>query len=446
MVNFIKVLFGKHSDNKRVLPKVETLKVVVVDFVEYGNYGFGQALTRLLQRNPNFNVRFFDEPFDKSFLNLQGRNFFDLIDAGNTILQKLNADVIVWGYQENENIRLNFQTANAYSDWDNASCSVLDSLFVPAEYFEHINFFPEILTNLITGMMAASISEQRIDLRHLKQKLLKGVITKITTDAPIDNNNLMFSPYVLNTVGLIYLSYSQNELTQKTFDTAKELFMNALSYQHQIMQNVHIGCIYKNLAQLYEIALKQDLGGYWLLFREAITNYRTAQKYLDHYNYPYDFSLISFKLSQLYFQYWKFTNDVQALRDAVYFLREAEKTYTQITFPEQWSKIEGYLGFYLSLLGLFSKSDDISRLAIRSYKNKQQVYRKELYPVMWAKIQENIANVYYNIGKNGRDKQAFAEAIDYYQSALKVYENKKMHQEITIVNNSVDKVMKAWRA
>ena len=65
---------------------------------------------------------------------------------------------------------------------------------------------------------------------------------------------------------------------------------------------------------------------------------------------------------------------------------------------------------------------------------------------MWAKIQENIANVYYNIGKNGRDKQAFAEAIDYYQSALKVYENKKMHQEITIVNNSVDKVIKAWRA
>ncbi len=446
MVNLIKVLFGKHTDNKRLLPKVETLKVVVVDFVEYGNYGFAQSMTRLLQKNPNFNVRLFDEPFDKSFLNLQGRNFFDLIDAGNTILQKLNADVVVWGYQENENIRLNFQTANAYSDWDNASCSVLDSLFVPAEYFEHINFFPEILTNLITGIIAASISEQRIDLRHLKQKLLKNVINNLSSEGPTDSRNLMFSPYVMNTVGLIYLSFSQKELSQKTFNMAKELFLNALANQKQIMQNVHIGCIYKNLAQLYEIALKQDLGGYWLLFKEAITNYRTAQKYLDHYNYPYDFSQISFKLSQLYFQYWKFTNDVQALRDAVYFLREAEKTYTQITFPELWSKIEGYLGFYLSLLGLFSKSDDISMLAIRSYKNKQQVYRKELYPVMWAKIQENIANVYYNIGKNGRNKNAFAEAIDYYQSALKIYENKRLQQEITIVNNSIDKVMKAWRA
>ena len=359
MANFIKFLFRKNTGSKRVLRKVETLKIVVVEFVEYGNYGFGLAMTRLLQKNPSFNVRYFDEPFNKSFLNLQGRNFFDLVDAGNMILQKLNADVIVWGYQENENIRLNFQTANAYSDWDNVSSSILESLFVPAEYFEHINFFPEMLTNLITGIIAASISEQRIDLRHLKQKLLKGVINNFNNDGPSENGSLMYSPYVMNTVGLIYLSFSQKELSQKTFNTAKELFMNALSYKNQIMQNVHLGCIYKNLAQLYELALKQDLGGYWLLFREAITNYRTAQRYLDHYNYPYDFALISFKLSQLYFQYWKFSNDIQALRDAVYFLREAEKTYTQITFPELWSKIEGYLGFYLSLLGLFSKSNDI---------------------------------------------------------------------------------------
>ena len=143
------------------------------------------------------------------------------------ILQKLNADVIVWGYQENENIRLNFQTANAYSDWDNVSSSILESLFVPAEYFEHINFFPEMLTNLITGIIAASISEQRIDLRHLKQKLLKGVINNFNNDGPSENGSLMYSPYVMNTVGLIYLSFSQKELSQKTFNTAKELLAAA---------------------------------------------------------------------------------------------------------------------------------------------------------------------------------------------------------------------------
>ncbi len=445
MANFISFLFGKNTAQKRLMPKVETLKIVVVEFVEYGSFGFGKSMVRLLEKNPRFNVRYFDEPFDKTFLNLQGRGFFDLVDAGNMILQKLNADIIVWGYQENENVRLNFQTANVYSDWENVSSSILESLFVPAEYFEHISFFPEILENLINGMVASAISEQRIDLRYLKQKLLKNTVARFSSATAESNSNLMFSPYIMNATGLIYLNYAQRELTQKTFNTVKELLNNALSYKNKIMQNFHLGCIYKNLGQLYETALKQDLDNYWVLFREAITNYRTAQKYLDHYNCPYDFAMISFKLSQLYFRYWKFSNDIQALRDAVYFLREAEKTYTQISFPELWSKIEGYLGFYLSLLGLFSKSNDISKLAIKSYKNKQTVYRKELYPVAWAKIQENIANVYYNIGKNAKDRTALSEAIDYYQSALKVYESKKMRQDIIVVNNSMDKVMKAWK-
>lgn len=448
MTNFINILFGKKYKTKsnRLLPKVETLKIVVVEFAEYGNYGFGQAMVRLLEKNPSFTVRYFDEPFNKSFLNLQGRGFFDLVDTGNMILQKLNADIIIWGYQENDKIRLNFQTANAYSDWENVSCSILESIYISAEYFEHINFFPDVLQNLIMGQIASAISEQRIDLRHLKQKLLKSSISRFATGTPSDNNELMYSPYALNITGLIYLNSAQKELSEKSFNTVKELLQNALSYKNQIMQNVHIGCIYKNLGQLYETALKQEMGTYWQLFKEAISNYRTAQKYLDHYNYPYDFAMISFKLSQLYFRYWKFTNDIQALRDAVYFLREAEKTYTQISFPELWAKIEGYLGFYLSLLGLFSKSNDISKLAIQSYKNKQQIYRKELYPVMWAKIQENIANVYYNIGKNAKDKAVFTEALDYYQSALKVYETKKMYKDMAIIHNSMDKIMKAWKA
>lgn len=445
-MNFIKVLFGKKIKSSTQLFKVETLRIVVAEFVEYGNYNFGQALVKLLQKNPIFNVSYFTESFDKNFLSLQGRHFFDLSDAGNKILQKLNADIVIWGYQENEYIRLNFQTANAYSDWDNVSCSILDSLYIPVEHFEHINFFPSILEKLLTGFIATAISEQRIDLRHLKQKLLKSVIAKFNISGPSEEGqNTMLLPYTMNAIGLTYLGYNQKDLTQKDFEISKDLFNKGLSQKEHIMQNVHIGCIYKNLGQLYETALKQELGNQWILFKEAITNYRTAQRYIDHYNYPYDFALISFKLSLIYFRYWKFTNDIQALRDAVFFLREAEKTYNQISFPELWSKIEGYLGFYLSLLGLFSKSNDISKLAIKSYKNKQTVYRKELFPIMWAKIQENIANVYYNMGKNSYDKSSFQAAIDYYQSALKIYENKHMHQEITIVNNSIDKVLRALR-
>ena len=95
MANFINILLGNNNKDKRSLSQAEELKVVVVEFAEYGNYGFGLALTKILKKNPAFNVRYFDEPFDKTFLNLQGRNFFDMVDAGNIILQKLNADVVI---------------------------------------------------------------------------------------------------------------------------------------------------------------------------------------------------------------------------------------------------------------------------------------------------------------------------------------------------------------
>ena len=95
-MDFIKVLFVKNKNSKRLLPKVEKLKVVVTEFVEYGNYNFANSLTRILQRNPNFDIYYFTEPFDKSFLSLQGRHFFDLSDTGNKILQKFNADVVIW--------------------------------------------------------------------------------------------------------------------------------------------------------------------------------------------------------------------------------------------------------------------------------------------------------------------------------------------------------------
>ena len=49
MANFIKFLLGNNSTTNRVLTKVETLKIVVVEFSEYGNFGFGRGLFKLLQ-------------------------------------------------------------------------------------------------------------------------------------------------------------------------------------------------------------------------------------------------------------------------------------------------------------------------------------------------------------------------------------------------------------
>ena len=279
-MNFIKVWFGDNSKIQRKAPKVERLKVVVTEFVEYGNYNFSSKLVKLLERNPNFEVYHFREPFDKKFLSLQGRHFFDLFDTGNKILQKLNADIVIWGYQEDANIRLNFHRLNAYSDWDEVSLSLLDSFYVPCEYFEQITNIPEIIYNLIIGALACSISEQRRDLQLLKQKLLKDIINKINTKGTMGEKDFKFSYYTFNMLGLIFLNYSKKEFSNKHFDSINELFKNAFLYKNEIMQNVHLGCLYKNMGQLYETAINNDLdnGQHWFMYKEAITNYRIAQK------------------------------------------------------------------------------------------------------------------------------------------------------------------------
>ena len=99
-------------------------RITVVAFEDKCNLNCGLRFAELLKQNRLFDVNFFSEPFSKSFLNLQGRNFFDFIDRGNKILSSTRSDILVWGYEEDGKIRLNFQVKEQYtipsrlvSDW-----------------------------------------------------------------------------------------------------------------------------------------------------------------------------------------------------------------------------------------------------------------------------------------------------------------------------------------
>lgn len=155
-----------------------------------------------------------------------------------------------------------------------------------------------------------------------------------------------------------------------------------------------------------------------------------GSKYLSKYTYPYDYGYISYKLSKLFFNYWRQKEDIQALRDAVFQLREAEKIYTYALFPEFWAEIQGQLGYLLSLLGSFTKSEDISELAIASYKNRQKVITERRDPLLWAECSENIGDIYYRIGKNKADRAALEEALEHFHDALYIFENAQLSERI----------------
>ena len=164
-----------------------------------------------------------------------------------------------------------------------------------------------------------------------------------------------------------------------------------------------------------------------------------AQKYLSKYTYPYDYGYICYKLSQLYVNYWKQTEDLQALRDAVFQLREAEKVYTQTLFPKFWAHIQEELGYLLHNLAHLTKSTELYNLAITAYQNQQQVITERENPVSWAKAQEKIGNIYYLQGRKDLDISLLEEALSCFHDALYIYENAHLANNIKQSKSDISK-------
>ena len=107
-------------------------RVNVIEFSDNVEGSSGEIIARQLAAREGIEVGYFDEPFNKSFLNLESRTLFDLIDKGQTILDKTRTDVLLWGCREGNRIRLNFQVPSQYEEEGLAFVSLMDSLYIPS--------------------------------------------------------------------------------------------------------------------------------------------------------------------------------------------------------------------------------------------------------------------------------------------------------------------------
>ncbi len=399
-------------------------KIVVADFYDNINSCGAINLAQILNKCEGLEVQSYTENFDHSFLNLESRNIFDLIDMGQSILKQTKAEVIIWGYRNKDKIRLNFQSKNQYENYGNSFVSLMDYFYIPASVLDDSKEqMPSSLLLLLYGAVVSAINNSGTEKQIYKKYLLKKIVNKLSQIDSVQTLGIDYMSYVLNFLGIIYLSLAYESSNVEDFKIIKDLFESALKHCDTISHNTHVGCIYYHLGQLYDCASKNMKKQPSSFFKGAIKNYQTAQKYLSKYTYPYEYGNVCYKISDLYQNYWKKTQENQALRDALFQLREAEKVYTQALFPEFWSKIEGQLGYLLHNLGYTTKNMEICRLATEAYKNQQKIITEKKQPKLWAEIQEKIGDLLFFEGRNENNIEVLQEALSVYHDALYVFEN-----------------------
>ena len=443
MIWNLKKFFNKETDTTSAKNNTEAnqprFKIVVADFYDNSSSNGATNLSAALKNCEGLSVITYNENFDHSFLNLESRNIFDLIDTGNSILEQNHADAIVWGYRDKDRIRLNFQAPYQYEGKGNAFISLMDCFYLPAELLDGST--PQLSADLILllyGTVISTVNTTDREKQIYKKYLLKKISYQLSQIDSLQSLEDNYLPYVLNILGIIYMSLAYDSQHQEDFKIIKDLFSSALQHQNQILHPTHLGCIYYHLGQLYDCATNYNNhpASY---FRNSIKNYQLAQKYLSKYTYPYDYGYICYKLSNLYVNYWKQTEDIQALRDAVFQMREAEKIYTQTLFPDFWAHIQGALGYLLHNIAHLTKSDELYNLAIDAYQNQQKIITEKKEPLSWGYIQEKIGHIYYLQGRKNNAASLLEEALSCFHDALFVYENAQMLSYIKQIKIDIEK-------
>ena len=422
-----------------VIPEEIKFKIVIVDFYDRSNSDGAKNLTDLLTAAQGLEVSCLSPDFNLSFLNFESRNFFDLIERGQYILKQTKADVLIWGYRQDDYIRLNFQTADQYQDNEDSFVGLLDCMYIPAANLNNEGTLSRALLDLLIGTIIAAVNCNNSEARIYKKFLLKKIIGRLSQIDSAKSLGLEHMPYIMNQLGLIYMSVAAANGNEADFKTISNLFETALKYQKQILDPTHLGCIYLHMGQLNDCAsiyMKKRLSFY---FRSAIYNYQMAQKYFGKYTYPYDHGHICYKLSGLYYNYWKQSEDLQALRDSVSQLRECEKIFSQAQFPDFWGRIQGNLGYLLHNLAHITKNTEICRVAVNAYKNEQKVFTENRQPLFWAQIQQKIAEIYYLEGKLSDNSEALEEALSCFHDALYIFETSKKETAVIQANNLIAK-------
>ena len=408
---------------------------VLVSFCDETAYLQGQKILTLVKAQSFVDATSSTESGSKYIAAFENNNFFDLWDSGLDLLKKYQSDVLLRVFALQNRIHIKFQNTRMYQSDKIPFFSVLNSLDLPLTYFQSEQM-PAQISALIVNIIIALSGADNVMYRNTFTKNLKF----LSQNKMPDNTPNAFLPNMLNFLALMYMTHKYETFRQRDATPVLNLLKSA--FKNADLNDVIVqGNLYACLGQMYQCALADQNADAYLLIRRATQSYKKALKYFNRYVFVYDYGRLSLVLSNLYFKFYRLSDDNQALRDAIAHLREAEQIFTMSGHPFVWAVIQDRLGKYLSLIGAKSLNLEIGQMAVECLKNKQKVYTKEYAPDMWAQTEADIGEIYDHLGRGHFNIGLLEKALTCYESAIEVFQSlsqtTKVHElEITILRTT----------
>ena len=427
--------FLKSQKEKNAQPEpLKPIRVVIMGHDENAPVDFKKVLAESFRSMPFLSVVFEDDFALEDLLNPDHKNFFDFFDSGIKALKKHNADVLLRFRSNGAQIRFNFLTPDMSLKKEPPFFSSLFGLYLPVSYFQTENL-PEQISHLI-GCTFVALSLKK-DMRRLET--LKALIKVLSKNKMPQGIEKRFMPHILSFLAFNYLAMCANTFQKKDMILISNLITSAQKSKDGAYDAVLEGTLLTLSSQMYILAADAKNADSYTFLERAAQNLKKALKYFNKYIFPYDYGRLSLVLSKSYFSFFKFSENRQSLRDAVFYMREAENIFTFATFPYLWADIEGDLGNYLMHLSAYAHNKEIAELAVQNYKNRQKVFSKETAPLLWAETEKSIADVYYYLGKDLENQAYFEKASDHYLDALDIFEDLKETKYVEMVENALEK-------
>jgi tetratricopeptide (TPR) repeat protein len=334
------------------------------------------------------------------------------IDRGYRLLERWNADLLVWGEVKKADQELNLWFLNRGGSTLGApSYSLTEKLTLPEGFSHDLGLQLEAVALAqvapATEQAGTYLAEVLEPVAERLRRLLAAPPVEFDAD---QRGSLWFA------LGLATATLGEQKGDSAWLEEAVEAFRAALLEHTRERVPLDWGATQNNLGNALSRLGERESGTARL--EEAVAAYRAALEEYTRERVPLDWAMTQNNLGNALSRLGARESGTARLEEAVEAYRAALEEWTRQRVPLDWARTQNNLGTALWALG--ERESGTARLeeAVQAFRVALEEWTRERVPLLWASTQNNLGLALWRLGERGSGTARLDEAVAAYRAAL----------------------------